>query len=104
MPGVLGEKLGEEIEQEFTKKAKETGLSEEETKNAFNKNMMSSGFLCEGPGDFGRRYNRKWLVTSYEAGDVVLHTPHMVSLWSLEYSYLSILHADHKDIRFMHPL
>ncbi|CAH0000652.1 unnamed protein product [Clonostachys byssicola] len=73
-----GEKLGEDIEQEFTKKAKETGLSEEETKNAFNKNMMTSGFLCEGPGDFGRRYNRKWLVTSYEAGDVVLHTPHMI--------------------------
>ncbi|CAH0053688.1 unnamed protein product [Clonostachys solani] len=73
-----GEKLGEEIEQEFTKKAKETGLSEEEMKNAFNKNMMSSGFLCEGPGDFGRRYNKKWLVTSYEAGDVVLHTPHMI--------------------------
>lgn len=54
-------------------------MSEEETKNAFNANMMTSGFLCDGPADFGRRYGRKWLVSEYEAGDVVLHTPHMVS-------------------------
>jgi phytanoyl-CoA hydroxylase len=75
----LGEKLGEEIENDFNAKAKAAGMSDEEMRNAFNANMMSTGFLCEGPGDFGRRYGRKWLVTAYEAGDVVLHTPHMVS-------------------------
>ncbi|KAF3019838.1 hypothetical protein E8E14_013226 [Neopestalotiopsis sp. 37M] len=73
-----GEKLGEEIENDFNAKAKAAGMSDEEMRNAFNANMMSTGFLCEGPGDFGRRYGRKWLVTAYEAGDVVLHTPHMI--------------------------
>ncbi|ETS74144.1 hypothetical protein PFICI_14010 [Pestalotiopsis fici W106-1] len=73
-----GEKLGEEIENDFNAKAKAAGMSDEEMRNAFNVNMISTGFLCEGPGDFGRRYGRKWLVTAYEAGDVVLHTPHMI--------------------------
>lgn len=53
-------------------------MSEEEMKNAFNRNMMTTGFLCDGPADFGRRYGRRWLVSAYEAGDLVLHTPHMV--------------------------
>ncbi|KAF6808811.1 phytanoyl-CoA hydroxylase [Colletotrichum sojae] len=73
-----GEQLGEEIENEFTAMAKAKGMSDEETRNAFNSNMMSTGFLCEGPAEFGRKYGRKWLVTAYEAGDVVFHTPHMI--------------------------
>ncbi|KXH51319.1 phytanoyl-CoA hydroxylase [Colletotrichum nymphaeae SA-01] len=73
-----GEKLGEEIENEFTTKAKAAGMSDEETKNAFNANMMSTGFLCDGPADFGRRYGKKWLVSAYEAGDVVFHSAHMI--------------------------
>lgn len=35
-----GHKLGAEIEEEFTEKAKAAGLSEEEAKFAFNRNMM----------------------------------------------------------------
>ncbi|GKT44392.1 uncharacterized protein ColSpa_11545 [Colletotrichum spaethianum] len=73
-----GEKLGEEIENEFTAKAKAAGMSEDETKNAFNANMMTTGFLSEGPADFGRRYGKKWLVSAYEAGDVVFHSAHMI--------------------------
>ena len=47
-------------------------------RDAFNKNMMSTGFLADGPAAFGREHGRKWLVSGYEAGDVVFHTPHMV--------------------------
>lgn len=75
-----GEELGAEIEAEFEEKARKAGMSEEEMKYAFNKNMMGTGFLCDGPADFGRRYGRRWLVTEYEAGDVVLHKPHMVRI------------------------
>lgn len=74
-----GEKVGAEIESEFAAKALASGMTEEEMKFAFNKNMMSTGFLCDGPADFSRTYNRRWLVTTYEAGDVVLHKPHQVS-------------------------
>lgn len=74
-----GDSLGEEIENEFTRKAQESGMSDEETRNAFNANMMSSGFLCAGPKEFGHRYKKRWVVGAYEAGDVVFHTPHMVT-------------------------
>ncbi|KZZ96573.1 Phytanoyl-CoA dioxygenase [Moelleriella libera RCEF 2490] len=73
-----GEALGQEIEDEFTKKAKEAGMTDEEMRDAFNRNMMTSGFLSDGPRHFGRQYGRVWLVAEYEAGDVVLHKPHMI--------------------------
>jgi len=53
-------------------------MSDEETRDAFNANMMSTGFLSDGPAAFGRQHGRRWLVAAYEAGDVVLHSPHMV--------------------------
>ncbi|CAH0056869.1 unnamed protein product [Clonostachys solani] len=74
-----GEQLGEQIENEFSAQAIADGMTEEEMKYAFNKNMMSTGFLFEGPAEFSRTYNRKWLVTAYAAGDVVLHKPHQAS-------------------------
>lgn len=73
-----GVRLGEEIENDFSRKAKEAGMSDEEMRNAFNSNMMSTGFLCDGPLEFGRKYGRRWLATAYEAGDVVFHKSHAV--------------------------
>ncbi|KAK6956052.1 hypothetical protein Daesc_001322 [Daldinia eschscholtzii] len=73
-----GHTLGADLESSFYKLAKETGLSEEETRNAFNKNMMSGGLLADGPKEFSEVHGRKWLSTNYEAGDVVLHTPYTV--------------------------
>lgn len=55
-----------------------SGLTPDEAKSAFNKNMMSSGFISDGPIDFGKQHKRRWYVTNYEAGDVVLHKAHMV--------------------------
>lgn len=63
-----GNELGEEIENDFAKQAAASGMTEEEMKYAFNKNMMETGFLCDGPADFSHRYSRRWLVTAYEAG------------------------------------
>lgn len=74
-----GEALGAEIEADFTRKAAAAGMTEEETRYAFNANMLQTGFLCEGPREFGRRYGKRWLVGAYEAGDVVLHRAHAVS-------------------------
>jgi phytanoyl-CoA hydroxylase len=76
-----GDAVGAQIESEFTKKAREAGMTEEEARNAFNQNMMSTGLLSEYPLEFARQYNRRWLVSTYEAGDVVLHKPHAVCLY-----------------------
>lgn len=73
-----GHTLGREVEADFTSKAKESGMDEEETKNAFNQNMLSTGLLADGPKEYSAQFGRRWLVTNYEAGDVVLHTPFTV--------------------------
>lgn len=73
-----GDTLGQEVEADFTRKARESGLSEEETKNAFNQNMFATGLLADGPREYSDTFGRRWLVTEYEAGDVVLHTPFTV--------------------------
>ena len=77
---IVGQTLGREVEADFNRKAEESGLSEEETKNAFNQNMLSTGLLADGPREYSDSFDRRWLVTNYEAGDVVLHTPYTVSL------------------------
>ncbi|PMD64984.1 uncharacterized protein K444DRAFT_650580 [Hyaloscypha bicolor E] len=65
--------IGQEIEAEFFRKAEKAGFTDEEAKNAFNSNMMATGLLSESPSAFATQFNRRWLVSSYEAGDVVLH-------------------------------
>ncbi|OQE38030.1 hypothetical protein PENCOP_c009G00365 [Penicillium coprophilum] len=73
-----GDGIGLEMEEAFFAKAKQAGLTDEEAKSAFNSNMMSTGLLSERPAEFAREYGRRWLVSAYEAGDVVLHKPHMI--------------------------
>jgi phytanoyl-CoA hydroxylase len=65
-------------EDDFTAKAKQAGMTEEEAKYAFNSNMMSTGLLSEYPAEFAREHGRRWLTSAFEAGDVVLHKPHAV--------------------------
>lgn len=74
-----GHTLGREVEADFTAKAKASGMTEEEARYAFNRNMLSTGLLADGAREYSETFNRRWLVTSYEAGDVVLHNPFAVS-------------------------
>ncbi|KAL3480262.1 hypothetical protein BJX99DRAFT_37578 [Aspergillus californicus] len=73
-----GDPVGLKFEEDFTKKAKQAGLTDEEAYSAFNSNMMATGLLSEFPAQFAKEHNRRWLVTDYEAGDVVLHKPHTI--------------------------
>ena len=77
-----GSTLGEEREANFTRRAIETGLSEQEAKYAYNRNMIDAGGLSTKPAEFAAEHNRRWLVSSFEAGDVVLHDPFAVSICS----------------------
>jgi phytanoyl-CoA hydroxylase len=61
--------LGADIEETFTKKARAFGMSHEDTKNAFNQNTMSGALLADEPAEFGKQWNRRWLLTAYEAGN-----------------------------------
>jgi phytanoyl-CoA hydroxylase len=73
-----GHTLGAELERDFTAKAAKAGLSDEETRSAFNRNMLSGGVLEPGARAFGRKVGRKWLVAEYEAGDVMLHDAYAI--------------------------
>lgn len=95
-----GHLLGVEQESAFTEKAKATGLTEEEAKSGFNRNMMSTGLLSEGPKEFSERFNRRWLVAEFEAGDVVLHNPFAIHASTLNYSSRNIIRLA-TDIRFV---
>jgi phytanoyl-CoA hydroxylase len=89
--------LGEELEREFTKKAREGGLTEDETRSAFNQNvsphregdaeaqMISTGMVAKDLGQFTkeRGAGRKWLIGDYQAGDAVFHhsCKHSGAVW-----------------------
>lgn len=74
-----GHRLGAEFEAEFTARARASGMSDEEAKNAFNQNMMSGGVLAQGAKEFAEQNgNRRWLMAEYEAGDVVLHNAYAI--------------------------
>ncbi|KAF2854995.1 hypothetical protein T440DRAFT_551281 [Plenodomus tracheiphilus IPT5] len=95
-----GHTLGREIEEDFTRKARERGLSEEESKNAFNQNMLATGLLADGPAEYADRFAKRWLVTNYEAGDVVLHTPFTIHASTLNRDPRNVIRVG-TDLRFV---
>ncbi|RAK99624.1 phytanoyl-CoA dioxygenase family protein [Aspergillus ibericus CBS 121593] len=68
--------IGRQTEAEFTRKA--TNLTDEERVSAFNKNMSDGGSLSRDTVAYGENAQRKWLITEYEAGDVIFHDPFLV--------------------------
>ncbi|KIN08525.1 hypothetical protein OIDMADRAFT_100270 [Oidiodendron maius Zn] len=94
-----GAQLGKQFENEFAERAKTVGLTDEEAKSAFNKNMLSTGLLSESPAEFGRAYDRRWLVTDYRAGDVVLHNPYAIHASTLNHDPDHVIRLA-TDLRF----
>lgn len=95
-----GHKLGAELEAEFTAKAKASGLDDEQTRSAFNQNMMHGGMLASGPVAFGKQFNRRWLVTDYQAGDVVLHHSYMIHASTMNFDEEGVIRVG-TDLRFV---
>jgi len=91
--------IGEEMEAEFNEKAKAAGFSEGEMKSAFNNNMLSNGLLSEEPAAFSKKYNRRWMVSSYDAGDVVFHRPFTIHASTINHSSRGVIRLA-TDLRF----
>ena len=68
--------LGRKMEDEFTEA--NAALSPEERVSAFNKNMSAVGWISKNLPDMANRFDRRWLCATYEAGDVVLHSPYTI--------------------------
>ncbi|RAH40569.1 uncharacterized protein BO95DRAFT_375240 [Aspergillus brunneoviolaceus CBS 621.78] len=95
-----GHVLGRATEGQFTSKAQAAGLSEEEAKTAFNQNMMSNGMLSQDPRHFGEEHQRRWLVSAYEAGDVVFHDSYMIHASTLNHDTNGVIRLG-TDLRFV---
>ncbi|KAJ5132633.1 hypothetical protein N7448_006791 [Penicillium atrosanguineum] len=72
--------LGHHIEEDFNKRAQH--FTKEQRISAFNVNMLDGGMISSSPQDFQAAHSafgtHKWLVTNYEAGDVVFHDPYSI--------------------------
>jgi ectoine hydroxylase-related dioxygenase (phytanoyl-CoA dioxygenase family) len=64
------------MEAEFNRQNAE--LTPQERISAFNRNMTEGGWVSKDLPEMADRFNTRWLVADYEAGDVVLHSPYMI--------------------------
>lgn len=84
--------IGQAIEDDFERRAKEADFTPEEKMSAFNAHMTSTGFISDNPTEFAEEFDPlvkkagighqeyEWLISGYEAGDVVFHHPCIVHL------------------------
>lgn len=68
--------FGRQMEAEFA--ARNATLSPEERVSAYNRNMSATGGIGKDLSALVKRYNTRWLVADYEAGDMVVHTSYMI--------------------------
>ena len=68
--------LGREMEAEFSRQNAE--LSPEERISAYNKNMSEGGWVGKNLPAMADKFDKRWLVADYEAGDMVVHSPYMI--------------------------
>jgi len=69
-------RIGRRMEAEFEKS--NAGLTPEERISAYNRNMTEGGWVSKDLPDMAERFDTRWLVADYEAGDIVLHSPFMI--------------------------
>jgi ectoine hydroxylase-related dioxygenase (phytanoyl-CoA dioxygenase family) len=68
--------LGRKLEAEFA--IKNADLSPQERISAYNKNMTEGGWVGKDLADMAERFDARWLIADYEAGDMVVHSPYMI--------------------------
>ncbi len=67
---------GRQMEKEFS--IQNTNLSREEQISAYNKSMSATGWLTKDLPALADKWNSRWLVADYEAGDMVIHSAYMI--------------------------
>lgn len=78
------DKFGREQEAEFSRRNAE--LSPEEKINAYNKNMNDAGWLTKDLPALAERFDSRWLMADYEAGDMVIHSAYMIHAATANFS------------------
>ena len=68
--------VGRQMEAEFC--IQNANLSPEERISAYNRNMRENGWVSTNLPEMANRFNSRWLIGDYEAGDMVIHSPYMI--------------------------
>ncbi len=68
--------IGVNMERQFSLDA--GNLTPEEKISAYNKNMTEGGWVSKDLPDMADRFNARWLIADFEAGDIMLHSPYMI--------------------------
>lgn len=90
-------RVGVEMEADFSRQ--NAALPPEERISAFNRNMTAGGWVSKDLPDMAEKFDTRWLVANYEAGDVVLHSPYMIHAATLNESRDGIIRLS-TDIRY----
>jgi len=69
-------RLGVAMEKDFARQ--NADLPPEERISAYNRNMTEGGWVSKDLPDMAQRFDTRWLVADYQAGDVALHSPFMI--------------------------
>ncbi len=89
--------VGRRMEAEF--RVKNADLPPEERISAYNRNMRENGWISTNLVDMVERFQSRWLVADYEAGDMVIHSPYMIHAATQNNDPLSRIRLS-TDIRF----
>jgi ectoine hydroxylase-related dioxygenase (phytanoyl-CoA dioxygenase family) len=89
--------VGRQMEAEFS--VKNATLSPEERLSAFNRNMRENGWISTDLVDMVNRFNSRWLIADYEAGDMVIHSPYMIHAATQNHDPLNRMRLS-TDIRY----
>jgi ectoine hydroxylase-related dioxygenase (phytanoyl-CoA dioxygenase family) len=89
--------VGRQMEAEF--RVKNADLPPEERISAYNRNMRENGWISTNLVDMVERFQSRWLVADYEAGDMVIHSPYMIHAATQNNDPLSRIRLS-TDIRF----
>jgi len=90
-------RIGRKMEADFETANAELGP--EERISAFNRNMTEGGWVSKDLPDMAERFDARWLIADYEAGDVVLHSPFMIHASTTNQSAGRLLRLS-TDIRY----
>jgi ectoine hydroxylase-related dioxygenase (phytanoyl-CoA dioxygenase family) len=89
--------VGRQMEAEF--RAKNADLPPEERISAYNRNMREAGWISTNLPEMADRFQSRWLVADYEAGDMVIHSPYMIHAATQNHDPLNRIRLS-TDIRF----
>lgn len=70
------DRVGRRMEAEFA--ANNRNLTPEERISAYNKNMTEGGWVTKNLPEMAERFDTRWLMADYEAGDMMVHSAYMI--------------------------